>query len=761
MTNKRIPALTRKGRQFEKLKNIKKEHWVFLFEILIMLTICLLHSMSAGHYVDFYPINGTFQDFNPIRRLLDGQIPYRDFQDYLGLGHLYAGVIMTTIFGGDYRGSLMAFSFLTFASFALCSLMVGIAAFKRKEIAAAFTNVILLMLIIQPFFFQNGVAGTSEILDALNAALGAGASSRFVRGMILPFVCFLIYIFFRAVEKISQKRNLAESKKEILCYIATGIAAGFSFGWSNDYGISCWLCISVMMFWVSICRTRSFMRSLKGLFIELIASAAGVLIFVEIFTAFHFSEWVTATFGTGRYQFWYYNSSKSYYLYNFDSTYLILTQAGLTLVYLWKLFEKRGSAEAMRRYGILAFANMTCFCAVNEYKLLSGGERKEVALAVLFLTLIYELINLFRELPGKARIRRSILIGASLIGIAWCASTAKEELIFSCFTEKEGTYVEPMGGNLMERGQELLDTDIFLNGEEFFATYASAQEVVSDTFQPSGTDYIIHVLGDSQREDYLRAFRKGDFKYAATIKDSFTSWEFWLQRANWFFYRELYQNWHPVYSNSYELYWERNDGAEENTVTSQFEVSILDIDESTKKIVIQCDSQINGIADVYIDYKVRKGSGLGAKPLLQTALRVANTGTVYADNTDFESNYLRPESAEYIPVPVVNGYGEVRLTSNPESNTYLQLNAVNCERIYTVTSDYIEMSGITEAEEGTSIIVVPYTLRGSNAINGVSKVLYNGTEAEVIDVREDEASIYIRVSGTLEMEEKNIIKLVR
>ncbi len=31
----------------------------------------------------------------------------------------------------------------------------------------------------------------------------------------------------------------------------------------------------------------------------------------------------------------------------------------------------------------------------------------------------------------------------------------------------------------------------------------------------------------------------------------------------------------------------------------------------------------------------------------------------------------------------------------------------------------------------------------------------------MIDVREDEASIYIRVSGTLEMEEKNIIKLVR
>ena len=28
---------------------------------------------------------------HPLARLLDGQIPYKDFQDYLGLGHLFIG----------------------------------------------------------------------------------------------------------------------------------------------------------------------------------------------------------------------------------------------------------------------------------------------------------------------------------------------------------------------------------------------------------------------------------------------------------------------------------------------------------------------------------------------------------------------------------------------------------------------------------------------------------------------------------------------
>lgn len=64
-----------------------------------MIAICVLHALPAGYYADFYPINGTFQNFNPVRRLLNGQIPYSDFTDYLGIGHLYLGSFATIIFG--------------------------------------------------------------------------------------------------------------------------------------------------------------------------------------------------------------------------------------------------------------------------------------------------------------------------------------------------------------------------------------------------------------------------------------------------------------------------------------------------------------------------------------------------------------------------------------------------------------------------------------------------------------------------------------
>ena len=170
----------------------KKESLIFIFEIWLMLEICYIHSLNAGHYADFYPINGTFQNFNPARRLLSGQIPYRDFQDYLGLGHLYTGTIMTLILGGDYQGSLVAFSFLSIAGLAFLSIMIGIALFKRKEIAVALTDMLLLMLLIQPLFFVNNIAGMDDILGALKNALETGNSARFVRGMILPISCFLV-----------------------------------------------------------------------------------------------------------------------------------------------------------------------------------------------------------------------------------------------------------------------------------------------------------------------------------------------------------------------------------------------------------------------------------------------------------------------------------------------------------------------------------------------------------------------------------------
>lgn len=124
-------------------------------------------------------------------------------------------------------------------------------------------------------------------------------------------------------------------------------------------------------------------------------------------------------------------------------------------------------------------------------------------------------------------------------------------------------------------------------------------------------------------------------------------------------------------------------------------------------------------------------------------LMVENTGTVYAaGGSYYESNYLRSKSAEYIPVPVINGYGEVTLTSNPVRNTNLTLNRAECDCIYTVMSDYIVLQGV---QPDGNHFTVPNVAKYINAVNGIIAVEFGGKEYAVnrTEITEREIQLYV------------------
>ncbi len=733
--------------------NTIKKNARFIVLLLLIFVMCLVHSISAGHYADFFPINGTFQNFNPIRRMLSGQIPYKDFQDYLGMGHLYLGSIFTVIFGGTYRSSLVAFTFLTIVGFAIITFIISIAVLKNKEIAITVTNLLLVIILFQPFLLYL-LSGSDEMIEAINYALGSGNSARFIRGAILPIFIFLLWGAYLCYKKFAAKHAWLVNHKEIVAAVGTGVLAGFAFVWCSDYGISIWFCTIFMIFFICLSRTRSIKKSLVVVLFELLGSVAGIFVFASIFTFGHALGWLEATFGTGGYQSWYYNSTaKSFYLYDVDFSFLMLLQAAVCVTYLVAIFKKNATLDVLKRYGIPAFANMVCFCAVNEYKLLSGGDAKEFALTTLFVTIVVEIIGVIINSAASKRIQKTAFIMTMVLSICWIGSTAQEELIFSR-SNKEGVYIPALGGNVTDLDRDLNSTAEFLGDDTVWATYSSGQELLSDKFQPSGTDYIIHVLGDKQRAEYMEKFSSEDFQYAATIKKSFSDWEYWLERANWFFYRELYANWHPVYSNSYELYWERNQG-ESNAITDGIVVSVEDISSTHIKIVIETDSQVNGMADVYIDYKVDKNGGKGSLLVFNKMLKVENTGTSYADpGENHDMNYLRESSKEYIPIQITNGHGEVMLTSEPSQDTVLTVNEVSCEQIYTTLADYIEVLSSALAD-GTTILTLPYSESNANLIKGARKFIFKDGEYEITDINFEGEYIFFEIQGEVDFDVRN------
>lgn len=90
----------------------------------------------------------------------------------------------------------------------------------------------------------------------------------------------------------------------------------------------------------------------------------------------------------------------------------------------------------------------------------------------------------------------------------------------------------------------------------------------------------------------------------------------------------------------------------ENTLPKDFEVQTEYIDDTTIKLVIDTDENVVEIADVYINYEIDKWSGSRlAKIQFQRMLKVQNTA-VHANDSYYESNYLRPVSKEYVPMTI-------------------------------------------------------------------------------------------------------------
>lgn len=729
-------------------RNIDKDKWIIIFEVVLLLGMCLVHAISQRRYGDFAAINGTFQNFNPIRRFLDGQIPYKDFTDYLGMGHLYMGSFITFLLGGKYQSSLYAFDFLAICSLALIFFVVGNCLIKDKKISLATTIILILLVIIRPYIYSNILVGDEDIETALNGARTTGNSARFLRGMILPIVCLIFLGGQRLYSKIINNVKL-KKYKNIFGVLGYSLIAGFAFIWSNDYGISCCVCLGIMFFVVVLIRTKKIGKTLLSFLGMIVATVAWIFILVEIVTLGHFGGWFKFTFGSGNYQSWYYNPPKSYYVFDIDLSFLMVLQAVLCVLYLYKVFKNKASKEVLNRYGILAFVNMTGFCAVNEYRILSGGASREVALSLLFATIIFEILFYYKKLDTNAYVKKLVLIIGLAAGFSYLFSEAAEESIFRLFKHKDGVYFEELGGNVKNLGDDMARGHKFLKGENFFSTYASGQEVIEGVYQPSGTDYIIHVLGDDSREHYLKTFTEGKHKYTATIKENYSEWEYWVQRANWFFYRELYTNWTPVYSNGYEVYWKRTnkDEVASNVKKVTNCVKIVENGEGASTLVVDTDEKINGIADVYIDYEVKKTDSIGSLLVFRTMLRVKQMDNNYCEEDDYEFNMLRSKNKEYIPVTIVDGHGEVKLTSEPVSNTTLTVNSASCERVFTCMYSKLETIDFKKAKDKNSVVlVVDKKGRNKTILEKMDKVVIGNEEYSIKDIDKKKETYEIVIS---------------
>lgn len=208
--------------------------------------------------------------------------------------------------------------------------------------------------------------------------------------------------------------------------------------------------------------------------------------------------------------------------------------------------------------------------------------------------------------------------------------------------------------------------------------------------QPSGTDYIIHVLGDKQRQEYVRKFIEYDAEVVCTPFHRY--YNDWLIFGNWFFYKHLYQSYRPVLTTpGYTLYQKKSDTS--SSVKTPTQISCKIIEDGRVLLSLDYDEPVCGIADAVIDvearYKPTSCSIFNCPPIIKVSMPEDEGGK-------FLHNLPGKWKGE-IAIPVVYGHGSIVLSSYSDmKEVEIKVKHMASHRIIRTPTEYIDLRTASE-----------------------------------------------------------------
>ncbi|MDD4851267.1 MAG: hypothetical protein PHO10_11310, partial [Gemmiger sp.] len=444
-------------------------------------------------------------------------------------------------------------------------------------------------------------------------------------------------------------------------------------------------------------------------------SLVGLGVSVTVVSAGHPLAWLRQTRGAGSFQGWYYGSAPSTKLYYLKDLQLdaafwlcLLLAVGFAV---W-LFRAKKTADALSAaagfaltLGMCLWNLLYCLLSASPAGPAGGAQALLAALApALAVRLLLAGWHRLKKAPGVApvaaekpsRPRHPAGWAVPACGLVACAAlVAGGAGQLSARANGRGAdyrYVAPLGGWLGEQAAKLETETAIAAGKTVWSTYASALEAMTGTFQPAGTDYIIHVLGDRQRLNYLQQFQAGGFDLVQTPSYKVNPFERWSRNANWWFYRELYRYWQPVGTTyacgGMHIFWERT--GQDGALDTGAAVTVTQDSPATATLTVTAaDPSFCGVADVQVSYQAAVASGfalrggvgsflqaeaLTEKQLCEAAGRESTTCDFYipADRTTYD-----------VPITIENGVGVLRLNALPADAASVQVAGATITALYT------------------------------------------------------------------------------
>lgn len=670
---------------FKNVKNIRKEDVVFILFCIMTAVVFAEYRCVTG---DFAAYNGDFQNYNIFRRIIEGQVQYRDFTNYLGNGIIFINLPLVFLFN-SFGECVFITHFTTSIVYSLIVFISFYTITKERKKAYIITNIIAIAAFV---ILHMGFSGEFYGQYVYNLVFfeEQGVSMRTTRAF-LPFL--LVGIIYIIKNRAGKNKLLVEAFHNNKQLTSIFFVMGIMIVWANDYGYSCAACLFMIVVIMNMFYHNMAMRRKIFICSEMIISVlAGALISIIGITHGHIMDYISVNAGIASDQFWYYGNYYGKYLtledIFRDKKYVFLTITFLlhAVYFLIRAIRNEISDESICKL----FLHGSCYGAALIY-VIGSGAHSYAALELITYILggqaIWKIIlNVRRYLKKRnySKLRPKgwscslisysniFLLYIFIMLLLYCISvnTIRIDAAHQNGEEIKGLNVySVIGSGLDECAEKISDGMIF-------STYAGALEIINDTLQPSGIDYIIHVLGDEQRQKYLDNFVQGNYQYASTLKNEYTPDEYWLLRTDWYFYRELYSQYEPYAETNYSRIWKKTQN--NNFVETEYKVECSLINESTYKIDVELPDYCEGAyVDLLIKYNTEwtkerlKNGGIRKVVCIEDGGEQYNQYYIngYYTNTCY---HLKEETAGYeLPIYVRNGRGYAYISSYPLSCTRL------------------------------------------------------------------------------------------
>lgn len=651
-----------------------KRHWLWLFLVAAMV-VAFEFGMERIFSVNFESTNGDYQNYNALRRFLDGQIPYRDFANYLGMGLLVLCAPFLALHN-SFVVSLFATNVVTVFLYVLFVAMIFYLVTGKRGLS-------VLAGLMFPKLFSAKLFAALPIFGYytdyyVGLCLAPQGSFHLGRMSLALLLCTAALLGCRHVHRASSGRLQANTGLTLRGLLAVprvaamvGFVVGLGLTWSNDYGFACIGSTSLVLLILAVAdgvQKRDWKKAFLRFLWYLPALLLGMLVSILLASRGHLASWFSYTFDVADWQYWFFGENVGLKLTRpsqlftskvFRRTLLHLLFYLLCMGYcLYRLCQNKAGDRL-----ILFVYLFTSIMAAHILYLVGSGvdhlmEPTYNFVIVLFWAALAKAVLWLCEkwrLPAWRPLLRYAIPAVTAIYV--CFMGLQDVNILHSYQAQafplQENYLPALEG-VHPDATALREMEDIVGEETMFSTFATALDDMRGSFQVSGCDYSIHALGQKGRQAYLQSFRQQDCTWVQTTN---TPWESWIQRAAWDIYREIFSDYRFHSEHADWVLWEKV-GADAFALSETVQLQTQTLANGAVRLTVTGQEQRPCYVDVTLNWRSQRNKG--APLVLREVIFVEDRSI--GENTNM-LGYFRPAVVEdqHLVILMQNGKGEIEL----------------------------------------------------------------------------------------------------